>query len=57
MKSLDHPITLRMKAGCLDLGDPEDGANLQTPDVNWELLSEVRRAGTLNLANQVAMKP
>ena len=28
----------------------------QTEDVNWEPLSEVRRAGTLNLETQVEMK-
>ena len=31
VKSLNHPITLRMKAGGLDPGDSEDRANLR-PD-------------------------
>ena len=57
MKPLDHPITLRMKTGSLDPVHSEDGANLhQTADMNWEPLSDVRRAGTLNLTIQEEMK-
>ena len=36
MKLLNHTITLRMKTGCLDLGDSEDRTNL-SPGQGCEL--------------------
>ena len=57
MKPLDHPITLRMKTGCLDPGDSEDKANLRPdPKRKLEPLSEVRGARTPNLGTQEVMK-